>query len=230
MLLSPRPTALLPSTGTGDYSPVTGTKASRPPYLSKTDVNVGQSPRQGPPDTSAPTVTPSPDSKESVRRPRSRRHTNPQTFSSELPRGESSGSVRSRDSTSSMNRTFSRDSVSSTKKNPNPSRDSPTSRKTSRQFVVKNKASRIHRPPSSVHLARTPSYGKGVHQMASLTMTHGKQEVVVLQNPKDVNIKAHPSTGNLVRRKALSMSTQEDAPSPPMMRRTMSDENGRPKF
>lgn len=64
-------------------------------------------------------------------------------------------------------------------------------------------------------------------------MTQGassKQEVIVVQGPKDANIKSHPSAGNLVRRKALSMSTQDDVSSPPVMRRTMSDENGKPKF
>jgi len=225
MLVSPRPTALLPSTGAGDYSPVTGTKGSRrPPYIPPEDGYIAQhSPRQAPLPTSPSIGIPvGSATKEDSRQTLSRLETTPQTKKQELARADSATSVKSRDSTSSMQRTISRDSMSSSMKR-TMSKDSMSSRKGPRQFVVKTKASRGHRPS---HIARTPSYSKGIHQISSLTMTQVPSPTRDSHGSKQTIIKTPPSSGNTVRRKALSMSTQEGAPTPPMMRRTFSDENG----
>ena len=168
MLLSPRPTNLLPSTSAGNYSPVTGTKGSRTTYVPREDGYMSQSPRQNVQDTLSTMIIPvSGAGQESSRPPWPRRESSPPRSRTELPRPDSVTSVKSRDSTSSLNRTMSRESVSSMKRTM--SRDSTSSRKGPRQFVVKSKASRGHR---ATHLARTPSYGKGLHQMNALSMTH----------------------------------------------------------
>ena len=225
MLVSPRPTALLPATGTGDYSPVTGTKGSRhPPCVPPEDGYIAQhSPRQPPLATSPSIGIPVGSvAKENSRQTLSRRETTPQTSKQELARAGSATSIKSRESTSSMQRTISRDSMSSSMKR-TMSKDSMSSRKGARQFVVKSKTSRGHRPS---HIARTPSYSKGIHQISSLTMTQVPSPTRESRASKQTTIKTPPSSGNIVRRKALSMSTQEGPPTPPMMRRTFSDENG----
>ena len=226
MLLSPRPTALLPSTGAGDYSPVT--KANRtqhpPPQSFAHRATVGnaiQQPRPTSSDTSTTMINGT--AKESPRRPSSRRATYPRTVTPELPRPESSNSMRSRESSSSINRSLSRDSISSMQRTK--SRDSVSSRKAPRQFVVKSKAARgHHRPNSSGHLARTPSTG---HKLSLLSMTQASPKWEAMnQVSKHQIIRPPPNAGNAVRRKALSMSTQGDVASPPIMRRIASDENG----
>ena len=223
MLLSPRPTALLPSTAAGDFSPVTGTKGSRPSYIPREDGYIAHSPRKATLDTSLAMGIPvGSDGKGSSGQTLSRRDTNPQTSKPEIPHANSVTSVKSRDSTSSMHRTISRDSMSSSMKR-TMSRDSMSSRKGSRQFVVKSKASRGHRPS---HIARTPSYTKGINQISSLTMTQATSPKQEGQSSKQTAIKTSPNAGNSVRRKALSMSNQDGGSTPPMMRRTYSDENG----
>ena len=215
MLLSPRPTTLLPS-------PVTTTKGSRTTYVSREDGYLSQSPRQNVQDTASNMIIPvSGIGQESSRQPWSRRESSPPRSRQELPRADSVTSVKSRESTSSLNRTISRDSISSMQRTM--SRDSISSRKGPRQFVVKSKASRSHR---TAHLARTPSYGKGLHQINALTVTHTSSPRREQQDFKPTTINLSPSAGNRVRRKALSMSTQEEAPTPPLIRRTLSDENG----
>ena len=222
MLLSPRPTTLLPSTGAGDYSPVTGPNGSRTGYVPREDGYMSQSPRQNIQDTSSTMIIPvSSTRQESSRQPWSKRESSSPRTRTELPRPDSVTSVKSRESTSSLNRTVSRDSISSMKRTM--SRDSTSSRKGPRQFVVKSKASRSHR---ATNLARTPSYGKGLHQINALNMTHAASPKREQQDPQSTTIKLSPSAGNQVRRKALSMSTQDEAPAPPLMRRTLSDENG----
>jgi hypothetical protein len=215
MLLSPRPANLLPS-------PVTSTQGTRSTYVSREDGYMSQSPRQNIQDTASNMIIPvSSIGQESSRQPWSRRESSPPRSRPELPRPDSVTSVKSRESTSSLNRTFSRDSISSMKRTM--SRDSTSSRKGPRQFVVKSKASRSHR---TAHLARTPSYGKGLHQINALAMTHTPSPKREQQDFKPTTTTLSPSAGNQVRRKALSMSTQEEAATPPLIRRTLSDENG----
>jgi hypothetical protein len=225
MLLSPRPTALLPST---DYSPVTGTKASRPPYVPREDgyiAHSGQRPVILDTSSSTMVIPVSSVGKESPRQSRSRKETNSHSIPrQELSRAESATSIRSRDSTSSMNRTVSRDSIPSMKRSI--SRESNSPRRTPRQFIVKSKASRSNR---HLHLARTPSIGKGMPQMSSLAMTHTSSPK--RESKHTTSMATTPSAGNFVRRKALSMSTGEDGMcSPPIIRRTLSEENGTLNF
>ena len=223
MLVSPRPTAILPSTvAAGDYNPVTNPKANRQSVVPRADRNVLiSSPRQISVDTtSGPMVTTSTNvARESPggRLP-TRRSKNPRSSSSELKRAESGTSMASRGSSSSMNRTRSGDSISSMKRSM--SRDSTSSRK-GRAFVVKSRATRSHRSSSATSLARTPSIGKGGHHTSLLSMATSNP---MSDSIKSATVKASPPLGNLVRRKALSMSAQEVA-SVPVMRRTHSDGN-----
>jgi len=223
MLVSPRPTAILPAMVGGDYSPVTNPQANRQSFVSRAERNVHISPpRQISVDTTSGTMvtTTTNVSRESpAGRPPTRRSRNPRSSNSELQRAESGTSMASRGSNSSMNRTRSGDSISSMKRSM--SKDSTSSRKGTRAFVVKSKASRSHRSSSTTSLARTPSIGKGGHHTTFLSMTTSNPEAV-----KSTTVIASPSSGSL-RRKALSMSTHEVA-SMPSMRRTISDGNCKP--
>jgi len=227
MLLSPRPTPLLPSTGTGEYGPVT--KASRPPPQPPSAfaprAAVGNVAHQHQPSSSdGSTAMTNSASRDSPRRPSSsKRPQQPRNVvTPDLVQPDFGSSARSRESTSSIDRSHSRESFTSMKRNV--SRDSMSSRKAPRQFVAKSKASRgHHRPHSSGHLVRTSSSG---HKLSLLSMTHlNPRWETTNQTPKQQLIKPHPGAGNVVRRKALSMSTH-DAPPLPLMRRSVSDESG----
>ena len=228
MLVSPRPTAILPAAvGAGDFSPVINPQANRQSVVPRAERNVHISPpRQISVDTTpgAMVTTTTNVSRESpAGRPPTRRSRNPRTSSAELQRAESGTSMASRGSNSSMNRTRSGDSISSMKRSM--SKDSTSSRKGTRTFVVKSKASRSHRSSSATSLPRTPSIGKGGHHTSFLSMTTSNPTP---ETVKSATVIASPSTGSL-RRKALSMSTHEVA-SVPLMRRTISDGNNGTPF
>ena len=223
MLVSPRPTALLPSAGSGNCSPVTRMPQSRASYVTRSELNIlQQSPPQGFYEMPAAAGPVFGLAKESSRRPPSRKSSHPATTSrTDLQRADSSVSVRSKASTSSMHRTISHDSSSSMKRTL--SRDLTTTKKGPKQFVVKSKASRSHRSASTGHLARTPSCGRGSHPMSGLTMTQTNSPK---REPQKAVIHPHPSAGNQFRRKALSMGSQDGLSSPHVMRRTLSEEDG----
>jgi hypothetical protein len=225
MLLSPRPTTLLPSTTMmGGYNPVNNHISDRQNYVPHGTTK--QSPRQATFDMSAPTIIPNSSvQNQSPRRPSSRRSTSGRTSTPDLPRAESTSSIRSRGSTSSLKRSMSRDSTSSMKRSM--SRDSTTSKKAPRQFVVKSKASRS-RPNSTTQLARTPSYAKTIGQ---LSMTRAEatawEEQKALAATHSAAMKAPQSVGTQVRQKVLGVTSSGDIPTPPI-RRSMSDSNGKP--
>jgi hypothetical protein len=166
-------------------------------------------------------------SKDSPRRPPSRRSTSARTSTPEIPRPDSSTSVRSGGSTSWMYRTMSHGSTSSMKRTL--SRDSTSGKKGSKQFVVKSKVSRSHRSSSSGHLPRTPSFGKGSHQLTSLTMTQAvsaKRDMESGVAPKQQVTQLPYSALNLGKRKSSSMSAQDEVAARQLMRLALNDEEG----
>src|SRR5436190_23872420 len=108
MLVSPRPVALV--TPTSNYSPATGTKGNRAfPYSPREDRYIVSSGRQSTQESSSTMILPLTGSiKETSGRTSS---SNPPKSRPEFPREESLTSVKSRDSTSSLNRTVSGGSI-----------------------------------------------------------------------------------------------------------------------
>ena len=99
----------------------------------------------------------------------------------ELPRQSSTSSVVSRDSSASLDRPVSRENMARSMSNVSVG---GSSRK--KQFVVKNKASRS-RPG---HLPRTPSQGKGLHQLTSVSLS---QQRPMSTSPSEMLKKGHGS-------------------------------------
>ena len=204
MLVSPRPTAIMSQSGATGPSPVTTIdqtsrssfipRAGRAEYIVSSPVMsnsleastskmvsiqaASMGPQEGPRQTSAPRTTPT--------RP-------------DLARQDSSASVVSRGSSASLTTSLSRDNIARSMSNVSVGGGS---RK--KQFVVKSKASRS-RPG---HLPRTPSQGKGMHQLTSVSMTNRPEST----SPSEVMKRGHGSI------------TVHPEPARAPMRRSISDE------
>ena len=190
MLVSPRPTAILPQSSAPeavDTSPVaTMAKAGRSSFIPRGDVGeyiVSPPMLANNLETSASAMVPiapaSGVAQESSRQaPVARKAMPPRP---ELPRQSSISSVVSRSSSTSLDRPVSRENMARSMSNVSVGGGS---RK--KQFVVKSKASRS-RPG---HLPRTPSQGKGLHQLTSISMS---QQRPMSTSPSEILKKGHGS-------------------------------------
>lgn len=232
MLLSPRPTTLLPSSAMGEYTAIN--KVDRPPYLPRTETNTVQSPRQKAVDMTLnrPTVTKSVVVKESPRRPSSKRSVSGQKSTPELSRADSSASVGSRGSNTSIHRSSSNHSVSSMKRSMSKELGTPTKR-APKQFVVRSKASRVIHPSSSTQLARTPSAGRLTQHADVFPLTRTDSPNRGSRKTSD-SIQASDrnslSTTQIARQQILNSAKPGAVASPPPIRRTLSDGNGTGSF
>jgi len=185
MLVSPRPRAVLPQSsapGAVDTSPVaTMAQAGRSSFIPRGDAGgyiVSPPVLANNLETSTSAMVPVPPAsglaqEASRQAPATRK---PIAARAELPRQSSTSSVVSRDSSASLDRPVSRENMARSM--------SGSSRK--KQFVVKNKASRS-RPG---HLPRTPSQGKGLHQLTSVSLS---QQRPMSTSPSEMLKKGHGS-------------------------------------
>jgi len=190
MLVSPRPRAVLPQSsapGAVDTSPVaTMAQAGRSSFIPRGDAGgyiVSPPVLANNLETSTSAMVPVPPAsglaqEASRQAPATRK---PIAARAELPRQSSTSSVVSRDSSASLDRPVSRENMARSMSNVSVG---GSSRK--KQFVVKNKASRS-RPG---HLPRTPSQGKGLHQLTSVSLS---QQRPMSTSPSEMLKKGHGS-------------------------------------
>jgi len=231
MLLSPRPATLLPTSAMGEYTAINKVERGSP-YIPRSEPATAQPSRQAATDVGKATGQKSVVLIESPQRPSSKRSASGQRSTPELPRADSTSSMRSRDSTSSMQRTVSSHSNSSMKRSVSKEPGTPT--KKQKQFVVKSKASRlIHRQSSSTQLARTPS-GSRIAQTGLFPLTRTETPKRERRQTSDAQSSVRPtvSPGQAVRQQVLNITQIGNFPSPPQqplppsIRRTFSDGSG----
>jgi hypothetical protein len=195
--------------------------------MPRQEQSILQPPRQKAMDTANTTGQRSVVLIESPRRPSSKRSPSGQRFTPELPRAESTGSMRSRGSSSSMQRTVSSHSNSSMKRSM--SREFGTPTKKPKQFIVHSKASRlIHRQSSSTQLARTPSSSRIAQGLQPFSRTDlPKREKRSTSDATLSSVRPTFSAAQVVRQQLLNMSQIGNIASPPpRIRRSLSDGNG----
>ena len=232
MLLSPRPTPVLPSSPMGEYTAIN--KVDRATYIPRATGNSVHSPRSITIDVTPPTMLPKSSTLAGTpRRPSPKRATSGHKSTAELYRAESATSVRSRGSTTSMNRSLSRESATSALRR-SMSRESTPSKKPPKQFIVKSKATKVlhRRPSSSSTLARTPSYGKVAPLTGLLPLTQTDFPKRERRKTDSMQPSDRPAllTRNFIRQKALALDLQGGGPSAPLIRRTLSDGSSIPSF
>jgi hypothetical protein len=204
MLVSPRPTAILSQPGATGPSPVTTmdqtSRSSFSPRAGRAEYIVSSPVMTNNLETSTSEVV-------SIQAPAMGAHEVPRQTAAtrttptrpDLSRQDSTASVVSRGSSASLTNSMSRDNIARSMSNVSVGGGS---RK--KQFVVKSKASRS-RPG---HLPRTPSQGKGLHQLTSISMTNRPEST----SPSEV----------VKRGQGLVIIHPEPARAP--MKRSISDE------